>query len=198
MAESGFSDTDQTVVYVGLGANTGDAVGHIVSARRALYQLPGVLRGRSSSIYSSSPVGYQQQPDFINCVLELTLQPHRHNQAGYLTLFSDMQQIETRLGRRRDPNNQNAPRVIDIDFLLCGKKKCGKKKNTQEKNAQNLDGEFMSMSINHAVLQVPHPRMHERLFVLQPLQELNDSLSRDFLVGNQDKFADQTLHKLAL
>ncbi|MFT6033765.1 MAG: 2-amino-4-hydroxy-6-hydroxymethyldihydropteridine diphosphokinase [Arenicella sp.] len=132
-----------TVAYLGLGANLGDPIQQLLDARQALTVLaaPGPLR--CSSFYASSPVGYDAQPDFINCVVEL------ETNKSALELLDDMQAIENSLGRQRITSNQNAPRSIDIDLLLYGEQ-----------------------TITHKRLQVPHPRMKDRLFVLQPLLEL--------------------------
>lgn len=134
--------------YLGLGANLGDPIQQLIDARQHLRMLDGVVQMRSSSFYVSSPVGYAAQNDFVNCVIEL---------AGELELrplFSEMQLIEHILGRARNPENQNAARVIDIDLLLFG-----------------------ALRVDSSDLLVPHPRLHQRLFVLLPLAELNRELA---------------------
>jgi 2-amino-4-hydroxy-6-hydroxymethyldihydropteridine diphosphokinase len=132
-----------TLAYLGLGANLGDPIQQMVDAREALLGLESTLRLRCSNFYLSSPVGYEAQADFINCVVEL------ETNIGALELLDDMQSIENAIGRHRVADNQNAPRVIDIDLLLFG-----------------------DQAINEERLQVPHPRMKNRLFVLKPLLEL--------------------------
>ena len=132
-----------TVAYLGLGANLGDPIQQLLDARQALMVLTASGPLRCSSFYASSPVGYDAQPDFINCVVEL------ETNKSALELLDDMQAIENSLGRQRIISNQNAPRSIDIDLLLYGEQ-----------------------TITHKRLQVPHPRMKDRLFVLQPLLEL--------------------------
>jgi len=158
-----------TKAYVGLGANLGDPVNAVIKARAALYLAPMVVTARSSAIYASSPVGYAEQADFINCVLELTVSgPCR-------PLFTFMQALETQLGRIRDPQNQNAARMIDIDLLLFGEQ-----------------------IVDQADLIVPHPRMHERLFVLLPLQELDQGLAKQHYSDNDADYIGQELYRLAL
>lgn len=152
--------------FLGLGANLGDPIQQIVDARRCLLCLSGTEALRSSSLYVSSPVGYSEQPNFINCVVALETHDDAH------ILLDDMQSIEKRLGRVRDASNQNAPRMIDIDLLLYGE--------TQ---------------INDPRLIVPHPRMQERLFVLEPLHELG---VRDYPKSLNTDFTQQELHKLSL
>ncbi len=131
------------LAYVGLGANLGDPIQQLIDAREALRRVPEMEALRCSSFYSSSPVGYDAQPDFINCVVEV------HTRAAPYELFNQMQLIESNLGRERVVDNQNAPRLIDIDLLLYGD--------------EQIDSER---------LIVPHPRMKRRLFVIEPLLEL--------------------------
>ena len=138
--------------YLGLGANLGDPIQQIVDARSRLTTLDFVLAYQCSCLYLSSPLGYSEQADFVNCVLSLTLGSHISPEE----LFSYIQKTENSLGRVRDVNNQNAPRKIDIDILL-----------------------FDDQNINSENLIIPHPRMSKRLFVLEPLLELGIDMARD-------------------
>lgn len=133
---------------IGLGSNLGDPIQQIIDARSALLALECVSSGRCSSLYLSSPVGYSEQANFINCVVEVQADAPAHR------LLEEMQEIETAMGRRRVSGNQNAPRLIDLDLLL-----------------------YDDQAINTEQLIVPHPRMHERLFVLVPLHELRPEIS---------------------
>ena len=161
------------IAYVGLGANLGDPVEQIVNARKRISEFEGTNYTRSSSLYHSSPVGYSDQPMFTNCVVELSFNLDCRD------LFMQMQNLETCLGRKRDPDNQNGPRFIDIDLLLFG-----------------------DSVVEDEDLVVPHPRMHERLFVLLPLQELNAKLaktvSNNRLAEPERYFPGQSLVKLAI
>ena len=132
---------------------------------------------RSSSLYSSSPVGYAKQADFINCVLQVQVV----GDAEYF--FKQLQEIEISLGRARNPDNQYAARTIDIDLLLFG-----------------------DVCINAPQLIVPHPRLIGRLFVVKPLLELYPQITipgqgglADLLQKGQDEdvFSGQIIHKLA-
>ena len=136
-----------TKAYVGLGANLGDRIRQINEARRRIAALSGVTAVRCSPLYETAPVGYQAQGDFINAVLELD------TEIGAESLFHGLQSVEVALGRKRELGNRNAPRVIDIDLLLFGAEIIAKPE-----------------------LQIPHPRMHQRLFVLLPLADLNPLL----------------------
>lgn len=165
-----------TMVYLGLGANSGDPVQQIIDARNRLAAIKGVNSLNSSSLYLTTPVGYAQQRDFLNCVCEL------QTDLVVADLYEQTRHIETDLGRVRDPANQNAARKIDIDLLLFG-----------------------DLVLDSESLTVPHPRMHQRLFVLQPLAEISAQLEvgslgtvaqlieRGFADGS---FDDQQVYKL--
>ncbi len=131
-------------VFVGLGANLGDARATVLQALAALGNLPQTQRVAQSSLYRSAP-HQASGPDFINAVAELrtTLEP--------LALLRELQAMEQRQGRERP--YRNAPRTLDLDLLLYG-----------QRLVQVPD------------LQVPHPRLHERAFVLHPLLELAPAL----------------------
>lgn len=101
-----------TVAYVALGANIGEPVRQIEAAYAALAALPGTRLIAQSSLYRSAPVGYANQPDFINAVarIETTLGPHE--------LLDALLAIERDQGRVRD--FPNAPRTLDLDIVLYG------------------------------------------------------------------------------
>jgi 2-amino-4-hydroxy-6-hydroxymethyldihydropteridine diphosphokinase len=158
-----------TVAYVGLGANLGEPRQQL---RRALLELDAVPRTRvvkASSLYRSEPMGYANQPEFVNAVaqLETSLRAAR--------LLAELQAIEARHGRSR--SFANAPRTLDLDLLLFGES-----------------------TVETAKLAIPHPRMHERAFVLQPLLEIAPEIivpgrgpARELLKG----CADQDVERIA-
>jgi 2-amino-4-hydroxy-6-hydroxymethyldihydropteridine diphosphokinase len=135
-----------TVAYVGLGANIGDPGGQMKLAIEDLKQLPGTNLVLTSSLYKSAPVGYADQPDFLNAVVQLD------TQLSPEVLLDRLQEIENRHGRER--TFPNAPRTLDLDLLLHG-----------------------DSVVDTPKLTLPHPRMHERAFVLQPLLELDPAIS---------------------
>jgi 2-amino-4-hydroxy-6-hydroxymethyldihydropteridine diphosphokinase len=94
--------------YLGLGSNQGDRMGHLAGALAALRQL-GSLEA-ISRVYETEPVGFLQQPDFLNaaCRLHTALEP--------LALLAELKRIERELGRV--PSFRNGPRAIDLDILL--------------------------------------------------------------------------------
>jgi 2-amino-4-hydroxy-6-hydroxymethyldihydropteridine diphosphokinase len=97
------------LVYLSLGSNRGDRLGHLQQALERLTR-EGVLLRRVSSFYKTQPVGFASQPWFLNCVAEgeTDLMP--------LRLLRTCQAVERQLGRR--PGVCNGPRPIDIDILL--------------------------------------------------------------------------------
>ncbi|CCF82808.1 2-amino-4-hydroxy-6-hydroxymethyldihydropteridine diphosphokinase [Nitrolancea hollandica] len=132
-----------TRAYLGLGANLGDRRANLRTAVDALRAHGELVAG--SSLYETEPVGYLNQPPFLNAVigLETLLSPADLLQAGL--------RIERELGRER--SFRNAPRSLDIDLLL-------------------YDGEVL----DDPALRLPHPRLHERAFVLVPLAEIAPAL----------------------
>ncbi|HYU19982.1 MAG TPA: dihydropteroate synthase [Chloroflexota bacterium] len=143
----GWSEDPQTwtPVYLGLGANLSDRAANLAAAIHMLSERPGVRVIRRSSLYETSPVGPDGQPDFLNSVLEA------ETTLGPLDLLASLKQIERALGRQ--PGPRWGPRPIDLDILLFGERQ-----------------------ISSPDLTVPHPRLWDRLFVLEPLAELAPDL----------------------
>ena len=131
--------------FVALGSNLQKPRQQVVQALKALAQLPDTRLIAYSSLYRTAPVGYDNQPDFINAAaaLETGLPP--------LRLLHELLALENTHGRQRP--FPNAPRILDLDLLL-----------------------YDDMVMNTAELTLPHPRMHERGFVLLPLAEIAPDL----------------------
>lgn len=127
------------MAYIGLGANLGEREAMLREAVRRLGAI-GDVRA-ISSLYETEPVGYADQPPFLNAAaaLETTLSPGE--------IVPRLLAIERDLGRTR--TFRNAPRTLDLDLLL-------------------LD----DLVSTEPGATVPHPRMHERAFVLVPLAEI--------------------------
>ncbi|MDK2122807.1 2-amino-4-hydroxy-6-hydroxymethyldihydropteridine diphosphokinase [Parachitinimonas caeni] len=127
--------------YIGLGANLGEAANTLQVALQAIGLLPESWLLAASPLYRSAPVGYLDQPDFVNAVacIETTRPP--------LQLLTDLQALEEQSGRQR--TFRNAPRTLDLDLLLYG-----------------------DCVLNEPDLELPHPRMHQRGFVLVPLLDI--------------------------
>jgi 2-amino-4-hydroxy-6-hydroxymethyldihydropteridine diphosphokinase len=132
--------------YIGLGSNLGDREAMLRSALQLLAAEPEIELVASSSVRETDPVGYEDQPRFLNSAvcIETELSPR--------ALLDRMLSIERRLGRTRE-GPRFGPRTIDLDLLLYGDE-----------------------LVDEPGLRVPHPRLAERRFVLEPLQELDPSL----------------------
>lgn len=144
-----------TIAFIALGSNLQSPPQQVLNALEALKRLPHTTLLRHSSLYKTTPLGYDNQPDFINAVakVETELTPH--------ALLDAILAVEQTFGRERP--FPNAPRILDLDLLLYG-----------------------SDQINTATLIVPHPRMHERAFVMLPLAEI----APDILIGAHGTAAD--------
>ena len=118
---------------------------------------------RTSPVYETTPVGLREQPLFLNAVVEVA------TDLGPQQLVPRLLTIEKELGRDRNHNQQAAPRIIDLDLLLLG-----------------------DMISSDSVAQVPHPRMHNRKFVLQPLSDLTPKLVHPA----EKQTIDELLHEL--
>ena len=152
--------------YVALGANLGDAVQTLQQALQDLACLPGTQLLRASSFYRTAP-WQATGPDYINAVahLQTHLAPH--------ALLAALQTLENRAGRQRP--YPNAPRTLDLDIL----------------SMHNAQGE---VRCHDAQLTLPHPRMHERAFVLMPLTEIAPQLVS---AAQLEAVADQAIERIA-
>lgn len=126
-----------------LGSNLGNSAEILSSAAEALNEVSEVIA--LSSFYQTRPVGGPPQPDFINAIIiiETNLEPKE--------LLLVAQAIEGAHGRERNENTVKwGPRFLDIDLIKCDE-----------------------MLINSPDLTIPHPRAHEREFVLRPWNEID-------------------------
>jgi 2-amino-4-hydroxy-6-hydroxymethyldihydropteridine diphosphokinase len=133
--------------FVGLGSNLGDPEELIRSALELLGAEAGIEVVGVSSLRETDPVGYEDQPRFLNGATELSteLPPQE--------LLERLLAIERRLGRVRGEGTRFGPRTIDLDLLLYGQE-----------------------TVEEPGLTLPHPRLHERRFALEPLAELDSAL----------------------
>lgn len=154
-------------VYIGLGTNLGDRAQNLAQARERLIAA-GIKIIRESSIYETAPRDLENQPMFLNQVVEAetALFPRQ--------LLSRILAIEREMGRKR--TIAKGPRSIDIDILMFGK-----------------------FAITTPDLEIPHPRMVERRFVLEPLAELAPDLrhpvTKSTVREMLAKVADQQVRK---
>lgn len=134
-------------VLIALGSNLQQPQQQVQRAIQVLAETPGLQMLQASSLYVTAPVGYDNQPDFINAVVSM------QTDIPATDLMALLLQIEETFGRERP--FPNAPRILDLDLL-------------------DYDG----MRMDTAHLRLPHPRMHERGFVMLPLAEIQP----DFVV----------------
>lgn len=129
------------VALIALGSNLQQPEKQVRKAIEVLANTPGLRLIKASSLYATAPVGYDNQPDFINAAVQVTtdiLAPQ---------LMQLLLDIEQTFGRERP--FPNAPRILDLDLL-----------------------DYEGMHLDTELLKLPHPRMHERGFVIVPLAEI--------------------------
>jgi len=141
--------TVPNLAYLSLGSNVGDREAHL---RDALTRLGAAGRVVAvSSFYETEPVEFTRQPWFLNCAVALeTSQTPRQ-------LMTTILGIEEEMGRRRV--QKKGPRSIDIDILIFV-------------TGETMTGEPEETVSDSKELTIPHPAMHERRFVLEPLAEI--------------------------
>jgi 2-amino-4-hydroxy-6-hydroxymethyldihydropteridine diphosphokinase len=132
--------------YVGLGANLGDRAATLARAIELLGAWPGIEVVAVSSFRETAPVGYLDQPRFLNAAvaIDTSLEPE--------AVLEALLAIERELGRVRE-GPRFGPRTVDLDLLLVE-----------------------SVTLDRPGLTLPHPRLHERAFALEPLAELDPAL----------------------
>jgi 2-amino-4-hydroxy-6-hydroxymethyldihydropteridine diphosphokinase len=136
-----------TRAYIGLGSNRGDRERMLWSALHMLAFSPEVDVVAVSSFRETDPVGYVDQPPFLNAAAAL------ETDLGARELLGLLLDVERELGRTRE-GPRFGPRTIDLDLLLYGDE-----------------------VVDEPGLTVPHPRLHGRTFALEPLAELDPDLS---------------------
>ncbi|RIN25119.1 2-amino-4-hydroxy-6-hydroxymethyldihydropteridine diphosphokinase [Mammaliicoccus vitulinus] len=127
--------------YLGLGSNMGDRELQLVEAIKLLNEVEGIEVTQESPIYETKPIGYTEQPDFLNMCIEISTELESSE------LLKVCMMVEQQLHRVRV--ERWGPRTIDIDILL-----------------------YDQSVIQSPDLEVPHPRMTERAFVMVPLNDI--------------------------
>jgi 2-amino-4-hydroxy-6-hydroxymethyldihydropteridine diphosphokinase len=132
--------------YVGLGANLGDRAATLRRAIDLLAERPAIDVVGVSSFRETDPVGYLDQPRFLNAAVavETSLTPS--------ALLAALLDVERELGRVRE-GPRYGPRTVDLDLLLMD-----------------------DVVLDEPGLELPHPRLHDRMFALEPLAELDPEL----------------------
>lgn len=132
--------------YIALGSNLDNPAVQLDNAQELMRHIPSTHLVHVSSYYQSTPVGFLDQPDFINAVAKI------HTALTVYELLECLQHIELKQGRTRTIE-KNRARTLDLDILLFGER-----------------------IIEDDTLSIPHPRMLERAFVLLPLYEIAPAL----------------------
>ena len=140
---------------IALGSNLAEPARQVRAALSTLEAHPQIQIEKTSSLYVTAPVGYDDQPDFVNAVCSV-----RTSLDG-VSLLAVLNRIEADFGRER--TFRNAPRTLDLDII-----------------------DFDGISSDDSHLTLPHPRAHERSFVMKPLAEILP----DFVLGGHGRAAD--------
>ena len=143
---SGLAD-DPGIAFIGIGSNSGEPLNQIRSGVNSLDRIDGIDVIARSSLWSNPPVGGPPQPDFVNSVIAVRTTMEPQE------LLECMLRVELEHGRDRQNSPPNGPRTLDLDLLVHG-----------------------SRIIEGPSLTLPHPRMHQRAFVLVPLEEIAPDL----------------------
>jgi 2-amino-4-hydroxy-6-hydroxymethyldihydropteridine diphosphokinase len=131
-----------TVAYIGLGSNLADPRAQVLRAIAELAEIPGCTLCRRSSLYATAPVGPVDQPDFVNAAAAIA------TPLAPAELLAALQGIERAHGRVRD-GARWGPRTLDLDLLVYGE-----------------------LMLRAPDLELPHPEIRHRAFVLVPLAEI--------------------------
>jgi 2-amino-4-hydroxy-6-hydroxymethyldihydropteridine diphosphokinase len=154
-----------STAYIALGSNVASAAGPPDATLAAAVRRLGKLGTviTRSSLYSTRPVGYEAQPRFVNAVVALDTTLGPH------ALLNQFLAIEKEFGRDRSKSIPNGPRTLDLDILLID-----------------------HLEIKDPGLELPHPRLDQRAFVLVPLHEIAPQLR----IAPRGKTVEQMLEEL--
>jgi 2-amino-4-hydroxy-6-hydroxymethyldihydropteridine diphosphokinase len=144
-------------VYISIGSNIGDLLNNCCRAVEALRSDPDIQVIERSPFYRTAPVDFREQDWFLNAVLKL------RTAVPPIQLLSRLQVVQRMLGRNAD-TVRFGPRIIDLDIIFYGDR-----------------------VLETAELTLPHPRMHKRRFVLQPICDIDPTIVHPLLrVSVQD------------
>ncbi len=144
-------------VFLGLGSNEGDRASYISQAVQRLSATPGIRVVQAAPLYETAPVGGPPQPDYLNTAVEIETSLEPE------PLLAALRALEQALGRSSSEVRWG-PRPIDLDILV-----------------------YEDRVMTTPALTIPHPRMHERRFVLEPLAQLAPGLRHPLLGQSIDE-----------
>lgn len=156
--------------YIGLGVNLGDAEATLRAAVEALAALPDARLIGVSRLYRTRPVGVTDQPDFLNAAVGLDVPAGPDEEASATGLLIRLKGLERDAGRRR--RRRWGPRELDLDLLLFGDRQIS---IARPPAARSVEAGLDPMKAAK-LLEVPHPSIRDRLFVLAPLADLAPGL----------------------
>jgi 2-amino-4-hydroxy-6-hydroxymethyldihydropteridine diphosphokinase len=131
-------------LYLGFGSNVGDPAHLVTRAIKEVAANPHIVYEEQSALWRTEPLYDKAQPYYINAVVKY------YSDLDPYEILDYVRHIETRFLRLRDPLRPKGPRTMDIDILFYG-----------------------NYLINNEKLSIPHPRFHERKFILFPMAEID-------------------------
>lgn len=166
-------------MYIGLGANIGEAADTLAAAVHALAALPGVRLAGVSRLYATTPVGVTDQPEFRNAVVALDVPSGPDPATGALALLVALKGLERAFGRHGGP--RWGPRALDLDLLVFGRHAIRAERPPEVRSEDRARAADRARPADRARaapqwLTVPHASARERLFVLAPLADLAPGL----------------------
>jgi 2-amino-4-hydroxy-6-hydroxymethyldihydropteridine diphosphokinase len=132
----------ESVVYIGIGSNVGDKVDNCRKGIGAINETEGCAVEAESPLYETEPVYLESQDWFLNGVIRIRTDLEPE------ALFTQLKEIEHSMGRRPG-GTRFGPRILDLDILF-----------------------YEDLVLNEGMLQIPHPAVQERRFVLEPLCDI--------------------------
>jgi len=139
--------SESHVSYIGIGSNMGDRLAYLREALAGIAALSGTTLVRCSRLYQTEPLGYQDQDWFLNAAIQI------RTPLDPRRLIQALNRIEALAGRDRHGGVRFGPRTLDLDILL-----------------------FDDRVIVEPDLEIPHPRLHKRRFVLKPLCDIDPTI----------------------
>ena len=160
------------IAYISVGSNIGDKIANCRAGIEGLCASGKSSVLRRSGYYRTSPVDFEDQDWFVNAVVEI------ETILGPQALLGEIKDIQSRAGRKADPI-RFGPRILDLDIVF-----------------------YNTVVIHGDGLEIPHPRMHKRRFVLRPICDIDPSIVHPVLkkdmhtLLNEIEGAEQKIEKI--